>query len=75
LPKVAQATKKKALLELVTGNHIEINYDLDGKIAFKSTHKEVILITFSLEEERETSKLFHVNIQLKKIKVDCIFLS
>jgi hypothetical protein len=59
----------------VTGNHIEINYDLDGKIAFKSTHKEVILITFSLEEEREMSKLFHLNIQLKKIKADCIFLS
>ena len=54
-------------------NQIESSFDVDEKIVYTSMQKEVKLSSLHHKEEKEMTKLFHINIQVKKTKIDAMF--
>jgi hypothetical protein len=67
--------KKKNLLANDSSNHIESSLDVDENIICTSVQKEVNLSSLHHQEEKETTKLFHIKIYVKKTKIDALFNS
>jgi hypothetical protein len=58
-----------------SSNHVESSSNVDEKIAYTSMQKEVNLSSLHHKKEKEMTKLFHIKIQVKKTKVDTLFIS
>jgi hypothetical protein len=50
---------------------VDINSNIEYKVTYTSMQREVTLSSISAKEEREMIELFHINIWLKKTKVNC----
>jgi hypothetical protein len=73
-PKKCQKdAKKKNLLGMDSSNQVESNLDANEKIVYTLVQKEVNLSSLHRNEEKEMTKLFHIKIQVKKIRVDVVF--
>jgi hypothetical protein len=66
-------TKKKNLLATYSNNPVESSSNVDDNIANTSMQEEVNLSSFHHIEEKEMRKIFHINIQVKKRKVDALY--
>jgi hypothetical protein len=66
---------KKKLLAMDSSNQVESSLDMDEKIVCTSMQKEVNMSIRHHKEEMEMTKIFHINIQVKKTKVDTLFNS
>jgi len=64
--------KKKNLLATNSSKQVESSSDVDEKIVYTLVHKEVNLISLYHQEEKDMSKFFHINIQVKKTKIDAM---
>jgi hypothetical protein len=56
-----------------SSNLVESSLDVDGNIVYTTVHKEVNLSNLHHKEEKKMAKNFHINIQVKKTKVDALF--
>jgi hypothetical protein len=65
--------KKKNLVATYSSNHVESSSDVDEKIVYTSVQKEVNLSSFHHQEEKEMTKLFLINIQVKNTNIDALF--
>jgi hypothetical protein len=65
--------KKKNLLAMDSSNQVESNSDVDEKIVCTSVQKEVNLSNLRHRKEKEMTKLFHIETQVKKTKIDALF--
>jgi ribosome-binding ATPase YchF (GTP1/OBG family) len=65
--------KKNNILTMDLRNQVESSFDVDEKIVCTSMQKEVKLSSLHHQEEKEMTKLFHINIQVKKTKIDALF--
>jgi hypothetical protein len=61
------------MLGMDSGNLVERNMDVDEKIVFTLVQKEVTMSNLHHMEEKAMTKLFHIKIQVKIIKVDALF--
>jgi hypothetical protein len=52
---------------------LKVASDVDENIVCTSVQKEVNLSILHHQEEKEMTKLFHINIQVKKTKIDALF--
>jgi hypothetical protein len=67
--------KKKNIIATDSSNQVESSSNLDENIVCMSMQKEVNLSTLHCHEYKEMTKLFHINIQVKKTKIDALFNS
>ena len=65
--------KKKNLMATDSSNQVERSSNMDEKMNCKSMKKEVNLSSLQQQEEKEMTKLFHIEIQVKKTKIDALF--
>jgi hypothetical protein len=66
-------SKKKNLLEMNPSNLVESSSDVDENIVCTSMQNEFNLIILFQKEEKEMTKLFrHINIEVKRTKVDSL---
>lgn len=65
--------KKKNLTATDSSNQVEKSSDVDEKIVCTSVQKGVNMSSLQQQEEKEMTKLFHVKIQVKKMKIDALF--
>jgi len=54
-------------------NQVESSSNVDENIVSASVQKEVNLSSLPQQEEKETKKLFHIKIRVKKTKIDVLF--
>jgi hypothetical protein len=66
---------KNNLLAIDSGNQVEIRSDVDENIFYTFVKKEVNLSSLRHQEEKEMTKLLHINIQVNKTKIDAMFES
>jgi hypothetical protein len=61
-------------LLVVNGDQrVESNSNIEGTVTCTSIQREVALSRINPNEEIEITELFHIKIQLKKKKTDCLF--
>ena len=66
-------SKKKNLLSKDSSNQIESNSNVDENVVFTIMQNEVNLSSLDRKEEKGMTKLFHISIQVNKIKVVSLF--
>jgi len=54
---------------------LETNLDVDDKIIYTLVQKEVNLSILHHKEYKDITKIFYINIHVKKTKVDSLFIS
>jgi hypothetical protein len=69
--KEEKCKKKNILME--AGKETERNTNASEKIVCTTMQKEVTLSSLQNKEEKEMKRLFHINIKIKKNKVDALF--
>jgi hypothetical protein len=67
--------KKKNLLSMDSINKVESISNVDENIVCTSLPKEVNFSILHHQEEKDITKIFHINIQVKKTKIDSLFKS
>ena len=60
-------------MAIYSNNKVESIIDVDENIILTSVQKEMNLSILQQYEENENTKFFHINIQVKKTKVDALF--
>jgi hypothetical protein len=66
-------TMKKYMLAMDSVHWVESSSYVDEDIIYTTMKNEVNLSSLHPKEEKEITKLFHINILLKKTKVDALF--
>ena len=61
------------MLSMDSGNRLESSSYVDESIAFTIVQQEVNMSSLHQSEEKEITKLFHIQIQINKTKVDALF--
>ena len=64
---------KKIPMATDSSNQVKSNSNVDEKIICKLMQEEVNLSSLQEWEEKEMAKLFHINILVKKTKIDAMF--
>jgi len=64
---------KKNLLAKNSNNQVESRSDVYGNIFCTSMKKEANLSNLHHHEEKDTTKLFYINIHVKKTNIDALF--
>jgi Mg2+/Co2+ transporter CorC len=65
--------KKKNLLDMNSRNYVESSFDVDENIVRTSVQNDVNMSILHHQEEKDMTKLVHINIQVKKTKIDTLF--
>jgi len=67
--------KKKNMLSMDLSNQVGSNSYVDKKIVCTIMQREVNMSSLHPKEENEMKRIIHINIQVKKTKVDTLFNS